>query len=72
MLHAVSQISSLLRSSRSLVLFSARLYITVSSANSLTSELMSASMSFMYTKKRIGPTTDLCGTPDVTVLAVDG
>ena len=56
------------------MLFSARLYTTVSLANSIivTSELMSVSMSFMYTKKRIGPTTDPCGTPDVTGLAVDG
>ena len=69
MLHAVSQISSLRPEARCCSLLG---YILPYHRQKLTSELMTVSMSFMYTKKRTRPTTDPCGTPDVTGLAVDG
>ena len=42
-------------------------YKAVSSAKSLTLDLTCSGRSFMYARKRIGPRTEPCGTPDETV-----
>ena len=39
-------------------------YMAVSSAKSLTLDLPFSGRSFMYAKKRIGPRTEPCGTPE--------
>ena len=41
-------------------------YEAVSSAKSLTLDLTCSGRSFMYARKRIGPRTEPCGTPEET------
>ena len=41
-------------------------YKAVSSAKSLTLDLTCSGRSFMYARKRIGPRTEPCGTPEET------
>ena len=41
-------------------------YMEVSSAKSLTLDLTGLGRSFMYARKRIGPKTEPCGTPEET------
>ena len=41
-------------------------YKAVSSAKSLTMDLTCSGRSFMYARKRIGPRTEPCGTPEET------
>ena len=56
---------SVCRTSLSVVELIAR-YKAVSSANSLTLDLTCSGRSFMYARKRIGPRTEPCGTPEET------
>ena len=46
-------------------------FTAVSSANSLTCELIFSGRSFMYNKNKIGPRTEPWGTPDVTGISDD-
>ena len=41
-------------------------YMAVSSAKSLTLDLTCSGRPFIYAKKRMGPRTEPCGTPDET------
>ena len=41
-------------------------YLAVSSAKSLTLDLTCSGRSFIYARKRMGPRTEPCGTPDET------
>ena len=43
------------------------LYIRQSSANSFIWLLIPSVMSFIYNKKRVGPKTEPCGTPEITL-----
>ena len=56
---------SVCRTSLSLVELIA-MYKAVSSAKSLTLDLTCSGRSFMYARKRIGPRTEPCGTPEET------
>ena len=46
-------------------------YTAVSSANSLTCEVIFSGRSFMYSRNKIGPRTEPWGTPDVTGISDD-
>ena len=47
------------------------MYAIVSSAKSLAVELMFSGMSLIKKRKRLGPSTDPCGTPDSTSMESD-
>ena len=72
--HSFCQISSLLRSSWRLSQSESSTttpYKRVSSANSLTVEVRPFGRSLMYVRNNSGPSTDPCGTPEVTGEEVD-
>ena len=46
-------------------------YMAVSSAKSLSLDLTFSDRSFMYAKKRIGPRTEPCGTPEETGIVLE-
>ena len=46
-------------------------YMAVSFAKSLTVDLTCSGRSFMYAKKRMGPSTEPCGTPEETGIVLE-
>ena len=72
--HSFSHCSSIMRSSCKMFASDRELihkYMAVSSAKSLTLDITFSGRSFMYAKKRIGPRTEPCRTPDETGIELE-